>query len=131
MTKPGGVEIEGMANLRRTVKAAGGDLKDFTALNKRVATVVAYRGQSTAPVGPPERGHIARTVRASGNRTAAIIRAGNNTTFPYANPIHWGWFRRGIKPNPWLSRAAQETESTWRRVYMDGINTIVRSIRGK
>lgn len=131
MAAPPGVQIEGMARFRRTVKKAGADMKDFTVVNRQVATIVANRARVTAPHGPEIRGHVARTVRGGANRTSAIVRVGNNTGFRYANPIHWGWFRRHIRPNPWVSRAATETESTWLPVFERGINAIVHKIRGK
>jgi len=130
MSAQGGVQIEGMKNFRRTVKAAGADMQDFTTVNRQVGTIIANRSRMSAPIGPPEYGHINRTVRAGANRTAAIVRVGTNSGFIYANPIHWGWHRRNIRPNPWVSRAAQDTQSTWIPVFERGINAIVHKIRG-
>jgi hypothetical protein len=120
-----------MREFRRTIKRAGGDMQDFTNLNRDVGSIVAHRAQPSTPVGPGIRGHISRTVRSSGTRTAAIVRAGNNTSFRYANPIHWGWHRRNIRPNPWISRAAQATEPQWRSVILTGIDRILHKIKGK
>lgn len=125
-----GVQIEGMRRLRSTLKRAGADMADFTTINKQVAQIVVPVAVASTPIGPADRGHISRTVRGGGNRTAAIIRVGNNTTFPYANPLHWGWFRRNIRPNPWVSRAAQSTEGRWRPVMFAGLEAIIAKVKG-
>jgi len=60
---------------------------------------------------------------------------------PYAGPIHWGWPTGSAKlpkklrqvtgrewfiaPNPFVIDAAQRTESTWTRVYLDAVDDIV------
>lgn len=38
---------------------------------------------------------------------------------PYSAPIHWGWRKRNIAPNPWVLRAADTPG--WIDVYLDQI----------
>lgn len=131
MPEAGGVvRIEGMRSLRRTLKQAGVNLQDLKDLNRQAGNIVLPVARATAPVGPEVNGHISRTVRLGVTNTAAIIRVGNNGRFPYAQPIHWGWFRHGIKPNPWVSRAAQSTESRWLEIYWRGLNNVIDHIEG-
>lgn len=127
---PSGVKIEGAAQLRRTLKAAGVDMKDWSAVNRKVANVVAAVARTTAPKGPEVRGHIAVTVRPGATQRAAIVRVGNKSK-PYGPAIHWGWVRRNIKPNAWVSRAAQSTEPQWTNMYFTGLEAIVNKIEGK
>lgn len=121
-----GVRVDGGRRLRATLKAAGDDLSDLKAAHTEAAQIAARVGQSAAP---RRSGRLAGSVRGSGSKTAATIRAGKKA-LPYANPIHWGWFKRHIKPNPWLSRAAQQTEPAWQAVYMDAVDQAIDQIKG-
>jgi len=127
-----GVRLEGGAKLRRELKEAGVDLKDLTRLHREVADIVLPVARSTAPEGPEAGGHIRSSIRAGATRSASIIRVGTTVAgaFPYANPIHWGWFRHGIKPNSWVSRAAQQTEAAWAPRFFAGIDRILDQIKG-
>ncbi len=49
---------------------------------------------------------------------------------PYAGPIHYGWPRRNIEPQPWLVNAAHDTEPRWSARFMDGIEQILSKIKG-
>lgn len=124
-----GVKIDGARRLRSTLRKAGADMRDMREVNRVVAGIVV--GAATARV-PRRTGALAATVRAGATQAAAIGRAGNNrrTGVPYANPIHWGWHRHRIRPNPFLSLAAQDTEPTWFGVYADGIEKIISNIEG-
>lgn len=126
-----GVKIEGMRNLRRTLKQAGDDLTELKEVNKAAAEIAATRAKGWAPI---VSGQLAATVRSSGTKTAGIVRAGNNrkssTGVPYAAPIHWGWPARNIKANPFLSYSAQDTEPRWLKLYENYIDKTLGKIRG-
>lgn len=125
----GALRIDGGARLRRTLKSAGVDLADLRDLNRQVGNVIRPTATSNAPVGPDAGGHISSTIRVTATNRTAFIRVGNKR-FPYAGPLHWGWFKRGIKPNPWLSQAAQSTEPRWQEIYWRGLNSILDNIQG-
>lgn len=127
-----GVQIEGLRNLRRTMRAAGEDLKDFKKANLKAAEIAAAASADLAPIGDGRSGKPGRlkaSVRASGTQTAGIIRAGRKSV-PYAPPIHWGWFRRGIKPQPFLSEGAVSSEGKWLPVYYVDLENIVKRVDG-
>lgn len=124
-----GVKVTGVSQLRRTLKQAGVEMTDFTAVNKQVANIVLPVARQTAPVGPPIHGHIATTIRAGATRSQAIIRAGT-AALPYAAVIHWGWFRHHIKPDPWITLAARQTEPEWSEVYFEGLTKIIGKVQG-
>ena len=135
----GTVQVEGLRELRKELKAAGDDLSDLKDINTQAATLVARH--VSAPV---HTGRLAASVRPAGTKTTAIIRAGKKTV-PYANAVHWGrkvWpsqrstSKRGRFPAPFtgqafLSDAAQDTQSQWLDLYMSRVNTILDSINGK
>lgn len=120
------LEVRGARELRRGLKAAGDDLADLKDVNGAVATLVAWRGQASAP---RRSGTLSRSVR--GNRAAgkATVLAGT-ARVPYAPAIHWGWPRRHIDANPWLSRAAQATEPQWTQLYLEGVQHVLDQVHG-
>lgn len=126
----GVVEVRGAKELRSTMRRAGVRMQDFTVAHRKTANVIVHAAENRTPVGPGRNGHIASTTRAGATQTSAIIRVGNNTRFPYAGPIHWGWPARHIRANPWVSEAAQATEDRWVPLYFDQLEEIVKTIEG-
>lgn len=121
-----GLKVEGARELRRQLRDAGDDLEDLKAANAQAAKIAAAAGASRAPV---RSGALERSVRSSGTKTAGIVRAGRKSV-PYANPIHWGWFKRHIKPHPFLSYGAQESQPQWIKVYELSLDRILDKIKG-
>lgn len=123
------LRVEGARQLRSTLKAAGADLGDLTALHREVGRIILPAARAGAPVGPEAGGHIGPTVRVGATRSATIIRAGSKAR-PYGPVIHWGWHREHIKPNEWITRAAQATEAAWVDRYFAGLVTILQKVKG-
>ena len=121
--------VEGARQLRATLRKSGDDLGDLKAANQQAASIVAPAATSRAP---KRSGSLEKTIRPGATKTAAIVRAGNNRKagVPYANPIHWGWFKRGIKPHPFLSLAAQATEQQWQTAYEAALAKVLEQIKG-
>lgn len=130
MAEGGSISVEGGARLRRTLRKAGADMKDLTRLHRRVGEIIVPRAVALAPSGPESGGHIRNTVRATAAQRHSTIRAGNKSK-PYGPPLHWGWPRRGIKAQPWISQAAQDTEPQWSAVFMDGVVQLLDQVKGK
>lgn len=121
------VEIDGARELRRTLRAAGDDLEDLKAANQAAAEVAAAAARGRAPV---LTGRLSSDIRASGTKTAGIIRAGRKK-IPYAGPIHWGWPARGIAARPYLTEGAQSTESVWVPMYQKLMDDALQKVKGK
>lgn len=140
MSQQTGVTVDGARELRRTLKKAGVDVKDnLKASHKSAAQIVMTRGADLCPVAPVSMssavpGLLRDSLRAAGTQTAAIVRAGNNRKtakgVPYAGAIHWGWHKRNIRPNLFLTRAASETEPKWVEEYMNHMNEIIDKVKG-
>jgi hypothetical protein len=120
-------EVEGAAQLRRTLKKAGVDMKQLAAANREAAQTVAAAARPTTPV---RLGNLAKSVRAGATQKAGIVRAGRGS-LPYAGPIHWGWPARGIKPHPWIADAAKATEPQWVSDYIEHVDRVLDQVRGK
>lgn len=120
------MEVVGARQLRATMRRAELDMADMKATHAKVAGIVATRATQLAP---KRTGRLAATIRPAGTQTQAIIRAGY-ARVPYAQPIHWGWPRRNIRGNPWMSTAATTTELAWFAAYSADIDRILDQIRG-
>lgn len=133
----GTIQVDGLKQLRRTLRAAGDDLSDLKEVNLAAARIAAQGGKSRAPIGPT--GRLAASIRPAGTKTAGIVRAGKKSV-PYAHAVHWGrqfWpnkeharARSVIECTQFLSDGASDTEATWVPLYEDRINTIINTIEG-
>jgi hypothetical protein len=121
----GGVKIEGLSSVRRDLKKLGGDLDlvkgEFLATNKKVAEIVLGDAKRFVPV---LSGALAASMKNASTKTAAKIRAGNKNEVPYAGPIHFGWPRRRIKPQPFIYDAIDPRRDEIASVYANRIEDI-------
>lgn len=112
------MHVDGNKALAHRIRKIAGNLDDFKAANKKTAAIVTTRAKALAP---KRTGRLANTIRPGATKRKAYVRAGNNAKakrgVPYAGPIHWGWPFRHIKMNPFMTRAAQETEPVWTKYY--------------
>lgn len=123
MTQPI-IRVDGARQIRRAMRQAGLDLADMSDANRQVANVAGAAARSTTP---RRSGNLASSVRVSGTKTQAIVRAGG-ASVPYAQAIHWGWPKRHIRAQPWISTAAQATEPAWFALYVAAVNRIIDKI---
>ena len=126
------LQIEGGRKLRRAFREVGDDMNDLKELHKRLADDVADSAKRKVPVRPgPNGGRLQRSIRGSGTKTAARVRAGNNrksgpSSVPYAGPIHFGWGARGIRPQPFMYDALDDRREAVVRAYDDQVREIIR-----
>lgn len=98
MPTPVGVQVEGLDELRRAVRAAGlvGVPKALAAANRDAAELIAIRA---APLAPVQTGAMRASVRALGSQRYGRVRAGS-ARVPYAAAIHWGRKRGNVGRPP-------------------------------
>lgn len=96
------IKVEGqkalLRNLRKIDPELGKALKD---LNADAAQEVAKTARTLVP---RRTGTLAESIRSSGTNRFGVVRAGK-ASVPYGAPIHWGWAKRHIKPQPFLYEA--------------------------
>ncbi len=122
----GAITVEGAKQVRAGLKRAGLDVDDLKAAHKAVADMIVERSDSRAP---RRSGALAADVRAAGTAREAIVRVGR-ARVPYAGPIHWGWPKRNIAPNPWLWTTARNLEDRELSMYLDALQKIIDRIEG-
>lgn len=101
----------GGAELKQEVKQAG----------LQAAEVVHRRASGMIPV---RTGALFRSTRHGATGSRAYVKAGGKNV-PYANPIHWGWVRKGIKPNPFFSRALGYTRDEIFKNYQKTLDNLI------
>lgn len=121
-----GIKVEGLARLARTMKRAGQDVTELKDAHTRAADTVAARARELAP---RRSGNLANSIRSAKQAGRARVMAGN-AKVPYAAPIHWGWPSRRIGAQPFLSLAAQDTESQWMRQYVTDVQAALDKVKG-
>jgi hypothetical protein len=118
--------VKGGANLRRTLKNVEGGLDDLTKVHEDVGRIVADYAR---PRAPRITGTLAGTIRSSGTKSYAVVRAGF-ARVPYAGVQEFGWPARNIPPNPYLRPAAHITEPIWLKEYNDEIDRLLSKVKG-
>jgi len=119
--------IEGLAKLQRELKQAGEDTQDLKTAGRTAAKIVMAEAKRTAPV---RTGALKRSIRTSVTQKNVGILGGKAIVVPYAEPIHWGWPKRGIRANPWISRAAVMTQPQWLPGYIAEIDKATAKVKG-
>ncbi|RMH67457.1 MAG: hypothetical protein D6683_17865 [Actinomyces sp.] len=89
--------------------------------NKAAAEVIAEEARRQAPV---RTGRLRSSIRAQATQKGASVKAGSPARVPYASVIHWGWQRRNIAPNPFISRAIERRIDEARAAYAEALDEL-------
>lgn len=98
----------------------------MNAAAKASAERVVLEAKTLVPV---RTGALRNSIRLSATTKGISIKAGNNGRIPYANPIHWGWFKRHIKPQPFFAKALGYTRQEIFDNYYKQMNDLIKSKR--
>ena len=119
-------EVKGGRQLRKSLKDVEDGLKDLKAAHAEAAGIVA---DAARPRAPRSTGALAGSIRGSGAKAAATVRAGG-ARVPYAGVQEYGWPRRNIPPQPYIVPAAHDTESTWIAQYQARVDELLSKVKG-
>ena len=115
-----GFEIEGAKEMAKALRGVADGTDEFKAVHKRAADALK------SGASPPRvSGKLASSGRTSGTARTGFVRYGK-ASVPYAGPIHFGWAARGIKANPFLTRARDRKEPAVIGIYKTGISKLQR-----
>jgi HK97 gp10 family phage protein len=122
MAEPAGVKVKGYKQAIKALQAIGVPAAEIKAAGSEAGELVANQARSLVPV---RTGALRNSIRVSKALNRVSVSAGNNRSVPYANPIHWGWFKRNIKPQPFFIKALGITRD---EVYQNYYRTLDRLI---
>ena len=130
MARSGGFKVDGLKALQKEIRQTEDvELKKQLRLaNKEAAQVVADQ----AKVEVPRRsGRLARSIGTQASQTSAFVKAGTAARVPYAGPIHFGWPKRNIRPQPFLYEAMDKRIGEVRRAYEKNLGKITKDLSSK
>lgn len=118
------IQVHGAKELRRALTRMGADVKDLTRIHKEAAEDVARVARERAPV---RSGRLRKSVKARATRTRGTVQAGGGAVV-YAGPIHFGWPKRNIEPQPFIYDALDERRDEVIGRYEERIAELVRRV---
>lgn len=113
-------EIRGLRETVKHLQKAGARSEDLKEVMVAISSIVI-----SAAHPPVLSGDLRGTVRPSQTKNKAVVRAGSKRT-PYAGPIHFGWRKRNIRPQRFLTEAIQKTQSEVLKTLDDGLGKILQ-----
>ena len=121
-----GVEVKGAKEVARTLKKAGVALDDLKEANAKVSRIVAAEARV---IVPHDRGRLRGSIRPTRAARKVTVVSGS-ARVPYAGVIHWGWRKRNIKRQPFLTDAVTRTRRRWIREYEHDVAAELRKVKG-
>jgi hypothetical protein len=124
MSNTSGIKVKGLRSSIKALQAIGVDAAEIKAAGNEAGEIVAREARNLAPV---RTGALRNTIRTSKALNKVSVSAGNNGRVKYANPIHWGWFKRNIKPQPFFVKALGITRDEVYQNYYRSINRLIET----
>lgn len=120
------VTIDGAAVLQRSLQSAGRQLQDWAQVNAAAAARVA---QDAAQRAPRRTGRLAASIRATSDKSGALIGAGGGGV-AYAKVQEYGWAGRNIRAQPYLHPAFADLRGDLIGMYQKQLTDAVGQVRG-
>lgn len=132
MNQPAGIKVRGFNQAIKALKDLGVPDDEIKRAGSESGELVANEARTLVPV---RTGKLRDSIRVSKTLRKVTIQAGNNrkskSGIPYANPIHWGWFKRNIKPQPFFVKALGITRDEVYRNYYDQLARLIQKQNAK
>lgn len=125
-----GVKIAGLRDAIKALQAVGVPDNEIKIAGQQSGEAVANEARSLVPV---RSGKLRDTIRVNKALRKITVSAGNNraTGVPYANPIHWGWFKRNIIPQPFFTKAIGVTRNEVYNNYLKQLDRLLEQQKTK
>jgi hypothetical protein len=128
MAQPSGIKVEGLRDVLNALKQIGVPTAEVSAASQQAAEIVASTAKTLVPV---RSGKLRASIKSRKQARKVLISAGNNSSIPYANPIHFGWYydknnfvKKNILPSPFFAKALGLTRNEVYRTYFENINKL-------
>lgn len=121
------IKITGLSKVQRDLRNLSTDALDlnkseFLETNKQVAEIIINESKKYVPV---VSGALAAAVKNASTKKSAKVRAGN-VAVPYAGPIHFGYPKRAIKPNPFFYEAIDSRRNEVAQRYTRLVESLIK-----
>ena len=114
------VKIEGLSKLSRELKKLSADLpKELKTVSKDAAEIVASEARTIVPI---RTGRLRSRIKAGATAKGGDVRVSG---LIYAKPIHFGWARHHIRPNPFVYHALDSRRAEVIEKFRDGVHDFV------
>ena len=119
---PGAARIEGLREVQKALGDVSKDLKNkMKPTHLKAAEIVVEGAKRYAPV---RTGNLAKSIRAAATQPGGRVRVGS-AAVPYAGPIHFGWPKRRIQPQPFVYDALDPRRAEVANLYAERIMQII------
>jgi len=128
-----GVKVKNLREINKALDAIGVPKDAIKDAGKESGALVANEARGLVPV---RTGALRNSIRVGATARGKItVKAGNNRSsssgVPYANPIHWGWFKRNIRPQPFFVRALGYTRTEIYENYFSQMEKLIKTETAK
>jgi HK97 gp10 family phage protein len=128
MAEPNNIKVTGLNQAIRALRAIGVPSAEIGKASQEAGEIVAGRSRTLVPV---RTGALRATIKARKVARKVVVSAGNNRSVPYANPIHWGWNAKNIRPRPFFTNALRTTREQVYKTFFDNIEKLFRQYSNK
>lgn len=122
MSNASGIKVKGLKSGVKALQAIGVPAADIKAAGTNAGEIVAGEARGLVPV---RTGRLRDTIRVGKSLNKVSVSAGNGGRVPYANPIHWGWWKKHIKPQPFFVKALGLTRDEVYKNYYSAIDKLI------
>lgn len=122
MADPAGIKVKGLKSAIKALQEIGVPAAEIKAAGSEAGELVANQARELVPV---RSGNLRNTIRVSKALNKVSVLAGNNVRVPYAGPIHWGWAKRNIQPQPFFVKALGVTRDQVYQNYYASLNKLI------
>jgi HK97 gp10 family phage protein len=130
-----GIKVVGLNEAIRGLRAIGAPSKEIGQAAFEAGELVANRARTLVPV---RSGRLRKSIKTSKQSRKIEVKAGNDSSVPYANPIHWGWNydkarnqAKNIRPRPFFINALSTTRTQVYQVFFASIEKLVQKYMTK
>jgi hypothetical protein len=130
-----GVKVVGLNEAVRALRAIGVPSSAIGQASQEAGEIVASVGRTLVPV---KTGRLRATIKARKVARKVVVSAGNNSSVPYANPIHFGWNydsknlqQKNIRPRPFFSNALARTRRQVYEAFFDSMEKLLKEYSNK
>lgn len=123
MSDASGIKIKGLKASIKALQTIGVPNAEIKAAGSAAGEIVANEARNLVPV---RTGALRDTIRVTKALAQVSVVAGKAKVL-YANPIHWGWYKRHIRPNPFFVKALGYTRDEVMNNYLAQLQKLINS----